>query len=125
MLRTNAGLTQEELGNLLGVQKAAIQKYESGNINFKVNTIIKLSKIFGVTVGYILGTEAFDEKYNAKLLKHEVYMIEGVHRRFGKLGIELYQNIKKLNKYGLIRLATYAEDISNNPKYTKCTKCTK
>ena len=29
-LRTSLGLTQEELGDLIGVKKAAINKYESG-----------------------------------------------------------------------------------------------
>ena len=31
-LRTARGLTQEELGKLLGVKKAAVQKYENGSV---------------------------------------------------------------------------------------------
>ena len=31
-LRQEKGLTQEELGTLLGLKKAAVQKYESGQV---------------------------------------------------------------------------------------------
>ena len=46
-LRMKKRLTQEELGDMLGITKGAIQKYESGKIkNFKVETVRKLSTIF-------------------------------------------------------------------------------
>lgn len=56
-LRKAKGLTQEELGLMLGVQKAAIQKYESGQIvNLKLKTIKKLCEIFNVDpVKFIYG----------------------------------------------------------------------
>lgn len=48
-LRTSKGLTQEELGNILGVTKVTIQKYENGQIkNFKTDIIKKLTNYFGV-----------------------------------------------------------------------------
>lgn len=34
-LRRQKGITQEELGQIVGVQKAAVQKWESGTIPFK------------------------------------------------------------------------------------------
>lgn len=43
--RLSKGLTQEELGNLVGVQKSAIAKYESGRVvNIKRSTLQKLAK---------------------------------------------------------------------------------
>jgi len=55
-LRIKKGLTQEELGKILGVQKAAIQKYESGLVeNIKRSSIIKMAQIFDVTPAYIMG----------------------------------------------------------------------
>lgn len=43
--RLAKGLTQEELGNLVGVQKSAIAKYESGRVvNIKRSTLQKLSE---------------------------------------------------------------------------------
>ena len=42
-LRLERGLTQEELGDVLGVGKATVQKYESGQIqNLKAAHIRKL-----------------------------------------------------------------------------------
>lgn len=43
--RIAKGLTQEELGNLIGVQKSAIAKYENGRVvNIKRSTLQKLAK---------------------------------------------------------------------------------
>ena len=43
--RLAKGLTQEELGNLIGVQKSAIAKYENGRVvNIKRSTLQKLAK---------------------------------------------------------------------------------
>ena len=48
-LRTENGYSQEELGSMLGVQRAAVQKWECGTVkNLKRETIKKLSEIFGV-----------------------------------------------------------------------------
>lgn len=48
-LRKENGYSQEELGRLLGVQRAAVNKWESGTVkNLKRETIKKLSEIFGV-----------------------------------------------------------------------------
>ena len=57
-LRLQKGLTQEEVGKIIGVQKAAIQKYEKGDVeNMKQSSIKKLSKFYGVTTDYLLGIE--------------------------------------------------------------------
>ncbi len=48
-LRTEHGYSQEELGAMLGVQRAAVQKWECGTVkNLKRETIKKLSEIFNV-----------------------------------------------------------------------------
>ena len=48
-LRKEKGLTQEQLGNLLGVKKSAIAKYENNRVsNLKKDTIQKLSEIFDI-----------------------------------------------------------------------------
>lgn len=57
-LRLKHNLTQEELGEKLGVQKSAIAKYESGRVeNLKRSTIQKLSDIFNVSPLSFLGME--------------------------------------------------------------------
>lgn len=49
-LRKQLGLTQEELGNMIGVKKAAINKYETGVVvNLKKSTIAALAKALHVS----------------------------------------------------------------------------
>lgn len=57
-LRLSKDMTMEELGKLVGVQKAAVQKWENGSTkNLKRSTIAKLSQIFNVTPSYIMGMD--------------------------------------------------------------------
>ena len=49
-LRKQLGMTQEELGNLIGVQKAAINKYETGVVvNLKQSVIASLAEALHVS----------------------------------------------------------------------------
>ncbi len=57
-LRRQLGMTQEELGNLIGVQKAAINKYETGIVvNLKKSTISKLAHALHVSPVELLSPE--------------------------------------------------------------------
>lgn len=61
-LRKEKKMTQEQLGNLLGVKKSAIAKYENNRVeNLKKETIQKLSDIFDVPASYFLGIEETDQ----------------------------------------------------------------
>lgn len=54
-LRRENDLTQEDVGKYIGVKKAAINKYENGNVeNIKRSAILKLSKLYGVNPSYLL-----------------------------------------------------------------------
>jgi repressor LexA len=57
-LRIQYGMTQEELGNHLGVQKSAIRKYESGMVeNIPRTSIQKMAELFNVRPSYLMGFE--------------------------------------------------------------------
>ena len=57
-LRNEYGYSQEQLGSMLGVQRAAVQKWESGAVkNLKKETIIKLSEIFNVPSSYFIDAD--------------------------------------------------------------------
>lgn len=43
-IRKQRNLTQDELGKLLGVQKAQISKLESGSVNITFDTLLKVLK---------------------------------------------------------------------------------
>lgn len=57
-LRESLGLTQEELGQMVGVQRAAINKYETGAIvNLKRSTIEKLARALKTTEADVMGLD--------------------------------------------------------------------
>lgn len=56
--REELGLTLEQVGEYIGVGKATVQRYESGEIkNLKQETIEKLSQVLKVTPSYLMGWE--------------------------------------------------------------------
>ncbi len=60
-LRLKNGMTQEELGAILGVQKSAIRKYESGLVeNIPRSSILKMATLFNVKPSYLMGWEDED-----------------------------------------------------------------
>ena len=47
--RLEKGYTQEELGNLIGVQKSAVAKYEKGRVvNIKRSVLAKISQVLEI-----------------------------------------------------------------------------
>ena len=56
-LRTAKGLTQSQLGELLGVKKAVVCLYEKELRNPSIESIIDMVQIFNVSADYLLGTE--------------------------------------------------------------------
>ena len=47
--RLEKGYTQEELGNLIGVQKSAVAKYEKGRVvNIKRSVLAKISQVLNI-----------------------------------------------------------------------------
>lgn len=47
--RLSKGYTQEELGNMIGVQKSAVAKYEKGRVvNIKRSVLAKISKVLDI-----------------------------------------------------------------------------
>lgn len=53
-LRLARGITQEQLGAMLGVKKAAVCKYENEKVNVPFQVLEKLIDIFGVSADHIL-----------------------------------------------------------------------
>ncbi|MBP1926880.1 transcriptional regulator with XRE-family HTH domain [Sedimentibacter acidaminivorans] len=60
-LRNKYNLTQTELAEKLNLSKANISKYESGNLEPNIQTITTISKLFNVSVDYLLKDEPDDE----------------------------------------------------------------
>jgi transcriptional regulator with XRE-family HTH domain len=66
LARINKGMTQEELGKELGVQKSAIAKYENGRVvNIKRSTLKKISDVLGIAPSELI-FDAYIEKEQQK-----------------------------------------------------------
>lgn len=64
-LRKEKGLTLEELGNLVGVGKSTVRKWEKGMIaNMKRDKISKLASALSVSPAYLMGWEERDDDDN-------------------------------------------------------------
>lgn len=63
-IRKQHGLTQTELGNMIGVTKSTMSLYESGYHEPDLETIKKLADILHVSVDFLLGRETDDDVYH-------------------------------------------------------------
>ena len=71
--RKNAGLTMEELGKMVGVSRAAIKRYESGEIaNIPDDKIEKIAKATKVSEAFLMGWDKLKKEnaaFHARILK--------------------------------------------------------
>ena len=106
-LRTLFEMSQEELGRRVGVQRAAINKYEKGTVeNIPIKTIEKIAQVFDVSPSYIVGWGS--EEIN---LSAEVKIIQGVKLFYGKESVELLESFNNLDSKGKKRVLQYLDDI--------------
>lgn len=61
-LRKQRGMSQEALGDALGVSRQAVSKWEGDNGIPELDTLIAMSRLFEVTVGQLLGVEESSEQ---------------------------------------------------------------
>ncbi len=76
-LRQARGYTQEALGKFLGVQKAAISKYEGGHANPPQDTLSALADLFHVSIDYLVGRS--DDPTISKQAVSQVPVVGRVH----------------------------------------------
>ncbi len=55
--REETGITQEELAENVGISRAAIARYESGEIEPKIKNLVAIAQRLNVTTDYLLGLE--------------------------------------------------------------------
>lgn len=115
-LRKLHNLTQEQLGDILGVKKVTIQKYENGSIkNLKQSTITKLSETFHVSPSTFIDEPIdFDKKLGERVfeIQEEVYAIERFQKSYGNEAVELIRIYNELNETGKERVLQYVTDMS-------------
>ncbi len=88
--RISKGMTQEELGKILGVQKSAIAKYENGRIvNIKRSTLKKISDVLEIRPSELIFEKI--EKNPVGTAEQHIEMITDVDLA------ELFQDFKLLD----------------------------
>ena len=83
--RKEQGLSQEALGDQLGGSRQSIYKWESGSALPEVEKLIALSKLFGVSVGWLLGVEedaAPEAAPSGELTEAQLKMVEEIVDRY-------------------------------------------
>lgn len=110
-LRKERKLTQEELGKLLGVKKAAVQKYESGVVqNLKQSTIKKLCEIFDKTPDYFI-LEEFDRNLEIEL-KKELEFVQIVKSKYGEDVFRIFETVIELKEHNQKKVLNYVDDVA-------------
>ena len=107
-LRSLSNLSQAELGRRVGVQRAAIQKYEKGTVdNIPIKTLEKIAWVLGVSPAYLAGW--CEESTNPLAL--EVRVLQGVSHFYGEDAVDLSEDFSKLNPVGKKRVFQYLKDL--------------
>lgn len=98
--RLKRGLTQEKLGELIGVSKVAISNYERGEAQPKMEKLSKLVEVLKLTPNYILGQDIdvvleSEEPYYFKISKQELEILKQL-RNHQKLYKKLCDEPKRI-----------------------------
>lgn len=105
-LRIEHQMTQEELGARVGVQKAAIYKYENGLVvNLKRSILEKLAIVLDTTPTYLMGMEDSEQQANIQLTSQQSTLLAA---------------FDQLNDEGQTKAVEYVEDLVLTGRYKKC-----
>lgn len=85
--RTNAGLTQEQLSEKLGIAKSTLSGYESGNREPSIATVAKILDILDVDANYLYQDEV--EKITNVVINIEEKTILEKYRELDEHGREM------------------------------------
>jgi len=82
-LRRTNGMSQQDLGNLLGVSKVSVSGYENGTRVPSMSILVKMVDIFKVSADYILGRELNvvcegNENNNISLSSNDINIIKEI-----------------------------------------------
>ena len=80
--RKELALSQEGLGEALGVSRQSIYKWESDASLPEIDKLVALSRLFNVTVGWLLGVEEDSTQGAAPLSEEQLRMVEEIFRRY-------------------------------------------
>lgn len=80
-LRKNAGLSQEALGETLGVTRQSISKWEGDAAIPELDKLIAMSRLFRIPVGALLGVEETGDGAEGELTQRELAALETIAKK--------------------------------------------
>ena len=107
-LRLLSGMSQEELGRRVGLQRAAINKYEKGTVsNIPLPTIEKIASVFDVSPTYIVGWD----DVNVNQLSMETKVVQGIQYMYGNEVVEMLESYTEVSDIGKNKIQDYVLDM--------------
>lgn len=100
VLRQTAGLTQEEVAEKIGVERATYARYESGARKISAQALLQLAHFYEVTPEYIMLMDEADERRD-------------------DWEKQIIFDTKRLNAAGRAQLQEYLRFLLTNASYTK------
>lgn len=79
--RKKLGISQEQLGEKTGVSRQAISKWEADGAIPEIDKLITLSRLFGVSVGWLLGVESHPKTHSDELSENQLKIVEEIVKR--------------------------------------------
>lgn len=115
-LREEKGWSQDELGQKVGVNRAAVQKWEKGTVeNIKRSTIKELSKVLGVSPCDLM---QWDEEVNLQKVQHEIDACELFEKCYGKEAFKAVSMFLKLDTVDQGKVVERMEVLLGAEKYS-------
>lgn len=115
--RTQKGLTQKELGKLLGVTDKAVSKWETGESKPRLDKMTQITELFGTSIDQMLGNEAQDD---GELLKPYKTIFDSSLKKYDKyyktariwtyIFAVVYFVFALIQKVGTVLSGTFAAD---------------
>ena len=104
--RMAKGMTQEELGEILGVQKSAIAKYESGRVvNIKRSQLKKISEVLNIPPMELI----YDADHRAMQAHNDVLVDIIARLRTDNNFLSIVEKLNKMDPEKLRSLALFLE----------------
>lgn len=80
--RKKLGISQEALGEKMGVSRQAISKWEADGAIPEIDKLIGLSRLFDISVGWLLGVEEQTDQRHDELNETQLKMVEEIVKRY-------------------------------------------
>lgn len=108
--RLSLGMTQEEFARSLGLSKSTYNNYETGARDPGAPFLIQVSKMYNITVDYLVGRSSNPHRYFSEA---EEFTAQNDSE------CQLLRNYRSLNDEGQEKLLDYSDDLVALGKYKK------